>query len=464
MTESTYPPQTSSKESSAAVLNSNSINGPLADLCAKGGKQYAEKNYELAADFYSRASELQVELNGEMNPENAEILFRYGRSLFKLGQSKSDVLGEVPGNQRKKPKPETDPETSTVKNEEKSIEVKNKNKDISTQEYKSESINHHPSPDANKKLFQFTGDENFEASDQEEVQIKEDDEEDSDDLAAAFDVLDLARVLFEKKLKALEVSDDNGEKTEDPSIVKHCKKRLADTHDHLAEISLENESFSAAVADCKASLAYKKQLYAEEESIIAEAHFKLSLALEFAAITTREGDEIEIENKEKVSETDKSLRNEAAEEMEAAIKSTNLRLQNKESLLATLNSPKEVETVRNQITEIKEMLSELQTRLEELRTPVFDVKSALYGPLVSKLSILNAPTALNEADTRIEEAKKMANDVTDLVRKKSKVVEEPTTISLGEKRKGDNIDESESKRTKIKKIDDDDNVTSLEKD
>ncbi|POS82691.1 hypothetical protein EPUL_005291, partial [Erysiphe pulchra] len=443
MTESVSSPKPLSEEPSATNHVLDSIKDSLVDLCAKGGIYYAQKNFEQAADVFSRATELQVEINGEMSPENAEILFLYGRSLFKLGQSKSDVLGGVSGNNKKKQKSET---TS----EEKGQEIDDINNNAPAEKTKSESENPQKTLDSKKQLFQFTGDENFEGSDEEEVQNEEDEEDDDgDDLAAAFDVLDLARVLFEKQLKVLEASDDEEKESKDLSIVRRCKERLADTHDQLAEISLENESFPAAVTDCRAALAYKKELYSEEESIIAEAHFKLSLALEFAAITTRDGDEDE--NKGKAPEMDQSLRNEAIDEMEAAIKSTNLRLQEKELSLTKLDSPDEIETTRCQITEIKEMLSELQTRLEDLKAPVFDVKSALYGPLVGKLGILNASTSTVEA---VEKAKKTATDVTGLVRKKSKAIDEPITTSQGGKRKGESIEKNESKRIKSTEVDD----------
>jgi HAT1-interacting factor 1 len=70
-----------------------SLDVSLADLCAKATALYVQKKYEDAADIFSRATEMQAEMNGEMNPKNAEILFLYGRALYKVGQSKSDVLG-----------------------------------------------------------------------------------------------------------------------------------------------------------------------------------------------------------------------------------------------------------------------------------------------------------------------------------------------------------------------------------
>jgi HAT1-interacting factor 1 len=53
--------------------------------------------------------------------------------------------------------------------------------------------------------------------------------------------LDLARVLFTKKLEQPEVAEGKGKEVGDSSATRHDKERLADTHDLLAEISLENE-------------------------------------------------------------------------------------------------------------------------------------------------------------------------------------------------------------------------------
>lgn len=88
----------------------------------------------------------------------------------------------------------------------------------------------------------------------EEAEGEEDEEED-DDLATAFEILDLARVLLKKQLDeklATDTSEAKGkeraENSDDETInagVKHVKERLADTHDILAEISLENERYAS---------------------------------------------------------------------------------------------------------------------------------------------------------------------------------------------------------------------------
>lgn len=177
MADSIEPPATGEDQSSAPEEVFNSVKVSLADLCAKGTAQYAHKNYDEAADLYARASELQAELNGEMSPENAEILFLYGRSLFKVGQSKSDVLGGRAAGEEKKNKKSNG--AAKVKKE----EAKEPRAELKTEDEKvaeegvaiiaeqNGGVKKEEDPTAKKPLFQFTGDENFEDSDDEEDEV-----------------------------------------------------------------------------------------------------------------------------------------------------------------------------------------------------------------------------------------------------------------------------------------------------
>lgn len=183
-------------------------------------------------------------------------------------------------------------------------------------------------------------------------------------MATAFEILDLARVCYLKRLEQIS-QEEQGEKgkeaatEEDSPTVRHVKERLADTHDALAEISLENERYPNAIEDGRVSLKYKLELYPEESEIIAEAHFKLSLALEFASVTTP-GDDGANNKRE---EMDQTLRDEAVKEMELAIKSSKLKLQNKEVELATMASPEDNELARKSIQEMKEVIGDMEQRV-----------------------------------------------------------------------------------------------------
>jgi HAT1-interacting factor 1 len=256
----------------------SSLKVSLADICARAAALYAHKSYEEAAEVYAQAAEMQAEMNGEMNPENSEILFLYGRALFRVGQSKSDVLGgKAPasgdvkkGTKGKKPSG-SDAAKKTAETGETGVSsaaaatASNADKTVrgdASGAKKTEELV--PA----KPLFQFSGDENFDMSDDEEAVSSElelqgervanlseqgdegegedDEEEEDDDLAVAFEVLDLARVLFEKRLGAEQTEPDDkgkGVPQEDSPTIRHIKERLADTHDLLAEISLENERY-----------------------------------------------------------------------------------------------------------------------------------------------------------------------------------------------------------------------------
>ncbi|UPL00577.1 hypothetical protein LCI18_011511 [Fusarium solani-melongenae] len=440
----------------------NSKKVTLADLCAKGTALYAHRNYEEAAEVFSRASILQAELNGETAPENAEILFHYGRSLFKVGQSKSDVLGGPAAAEKRKgagSKAKKPAQTEAQKVTQEGIAIIAEQKDEAKKDESSKA-----DADAKKPLFQFTGDENFDDSDEEEeaAEGEGEEEEDEDDLATAFEILDLARVCYLKRLENPDTEEtETGKGKEvaegDSPTVRHVKERLADTHDALSEISLENGRYPNAIEDGRTSLKYKLELYPEESEIIAEAHFKLSLALEFASVTVADDDGTGA----KREEMDQSLRDEAVKEMELAIKSSKLKLQNKEVELATMASPEDNELARKSIQEMKEVIGDMEQRLVDLRNDPIDAAGLLGADATPLGGILGAALGESAAETkaRVEEAKKTATDLSGLVRKKNKEAPAPAVApapaaapeaeSNGKRKAEEPAEESEAKKAKV---------------
>ena len=167
------------------------------------------------------------------------------------------------------------------------------------------------------------------------------------------------------------------------------------------DIPEPKKRYPNAITDSRASLQYKQELYPFESEIIAEAHFKLSLALEFASVTKSSDDS------GGADQIDQPLRDEAATALEAAINSTKLKLQNKEVELATLHNPDDNEATRRQIADVKEVLADMEQRLVELRKPPVDINAALGI----------APAPKPEVS---DEVKQKATDLTGLVRKKRK--------------------------------------------
>ncbi|KAK7744489.1 hypothetical protein SLS53_003373 [Cytospora paraplurivora] len=466
-----------------AEQRSLSLKVSLADLTARASALYSHRKYEEAAEVYAQAAEMQAEMNGELSPENAEILFLYGRSLFKVGQGKSDVLGgraPAEGKAAKKPKGKkangaaaskrgevkTEPAPAEAEDTPEADRVAQEAVKIIADETEAGKAEK-KEVEAKKPLFQFTGDENWDDSEGEEDEEVDDaaegeeDEEEDDDLATAFEILDLARVLLKKQLdeklaedetegKGKEKAEDGDDETSDAGI-RHIRERLADTHDLLAEISLENERYPNAIADARESLNYKLQLYGDDSEIIAEAHFKLSLALEFASVTSQEDEEGSAAAAGQPKEVNQELRDEAAKELQAAIDSTKLKLQNKEVELAAVHSPEDNDLTRKQIHETKEIIADMEQRLVDLRGPPIDVKAALgVDPMGGILgAALGESSAQTEA--RIEEAKKTATDLTGLVRKKDKKPAPAAGSSSNGKRKAEDDATSEEGGKKARK-------------
>lgn len=225
-----------------------------------------------------------------------------------------------------------------------------------------------------KPYFQFTGDENFDDSDNSDKGIDGDvdgaeaeEDEEEDDFATAYEVLDLARVLLLKRIDEEHVTEGKGKGTGDDPSIKHLKSLLADTHDLQAEISLENERFPNAVIDIKESLALNQDLLPFEHSHIAEAHYKLSLALEFSSVTQQK-DENGATADGGQAHVDEAMREEAAKEMELAIASCNLRIEKEQaSLSAGVAAPdtggEKGEVTQAQIDDVKEMVKDMEQRV-----------------------------------------------------------------------------------------------------
>jgi HAT1-interacting factor 1 len=110
-------------------------------------------------------------------------------------------------------------------------------------------------------------------------------------------------------------------------------------------------------------LAIHQSLFPEEHEAVAEAHYKLSLALEFASITRAKEEGEESKEAEDETHFDQAMRDEAVKEMEAAITSVKLKLQNKEVELASSLSSDDNEITTAQIADAREIIAEMEQRV-----------------------------------------------------------------------------------------------------
>jgi len=442
----------------------------LEELKQKASLQYSLKEYSNAADHYADAVEIQAELNGEMAPENAELLFYYGRALYKVAIAKSDVLGaKVTSEEKKKPKAQKAAKKAAA-------EASNGAASGVKDEIREDAV-------ASKPFFQLTGDENWTDSEDEEEGADGEQEEEEDDFANAYEVFDIARVLYEKKLEALEagVTADKGKgKAEITPEARAIKEKLADCHGFLVEISFENERFHDALSDARAALALQEELHPFEHENLNEAHYSLSLALEFASVSKvrdqqagRDADEPGEEGEEK-SEIDWDMRNEAAKHTQLAIDSLEARLKMEEAARTsdtlTPEQKKEKETI---IEDKKGMLEDLKTRASFLplslaqianKPQLADLKEdptkqqfdsidpSVFQGLLGGL--LGADAATQKA--KLAEATKSANDISGLVktRKKEKAPAAAASRDAGSSKRKLEVEEGgfDGKRAKTEEM------------
>jgi HAT1-interacting factor 1 len=338
----------------------------LEDLRTQATAKYAVKDYQAAADLYSRATELLAEINGEMSPKNANLLYFYGRCLYHLAVSNSDVLGSRVAGEEKEAKKAKKAKAESSK----AAAASSKEDPAAGSSSKAQaSAGELEDATAPKPFFQFQGDENFDVSDEEEEGPDGDADEAApgadDDFSDAFEVLDLARVLLQRQLEELKAADP----ATDPAEIRALEERLADTFDLQAEISLENENFPQAAADMRSALALKRELFPVESSMVAEAHYKLSLALEFSAVT-RQADEGGAAPSEQAVFADEKMRAEAATEMKSAIASCEARVAAEEAKAGEAEEA-EAKKLRKEAADVKEMVNEMKQRVSALDLGLF---------------------------------------------------------------------------------------------
>ncbi|CAG8214525.1 unnamed protein product [Penicillium salamii] len=422
----------------------------LDDLIARAAAKDATKDHDSASELYSQATELQAELNGELSVENADLLYAYGKSLYNVAVSKSDVLGSKVAGE---PEPGTTSSTNTSASKSTNAPGGSlvKNAIANSAQPSSAKPKKESESTPSKPLFQFTGDENFVDSESEDEEAGEQDGEkeadEDDDFANAFEVLDLARVLYLKKMEATEETDGGkGESTALSADTKSLMERLADTHDLQAEISLEAERFSDAVADLRTVLEMRNALYPLEDPSVAECHYKLSLALEFASVQQPE------EGSDEKPKVDEEMRNESAAEMERAIESCKVRMAQEEKRLEAEKDEDEdkANATKRKIANVKEIVTDMEQRLVDLRRPPVSIEENEQSNEAMLKGVLGQIIGQSATDQKaqLDAASKGATDLSAFVKRKP--AKQPVPAATSSKRPAEEpATEHGSKRSRV---------------
>ena len=298
-------------------------------LIASGKRDLLLNNVPEAVSNLAQACELLSKQFGETANECAEVYFYYGKSLLELSRMESGVLGnalegvpeeetenntsqfEDPAKMTEQEKNEvTDNVSEALEENFKDLEEKKeaaKTKDSEKKEDSKESSEakkvseekKEPSDkikesieEAKKEIAKEgeskEGEEAMEEDEEESEdgesgaeessdekkeegsEEKKDEEEEPSNLQLAWEMLELAKVVYTKQLEA-----EAGDKTK-------ILERLCSTMLALGEVSIENENYKQAVEDIQECLKKTEKL-AKDARIIAETHYQLGVAQGFHA-------------------------------------------------------------------------------------------------------------------------------------------------------------------------------------
>ncbi|RCK55677.1 NASP-related protein sim3 [Candida viswanathii] len=376
----------------------------ITKLISDGSRAYSAKDFDLACEKYGEACEKYAEAHD--GNEDGDLLLLYGKAVFQSGVSKSEVFG---GN----------PDTAEAKKEEE--EEEDGKGDDGKEEGEKE--------DDDKFQFYADGDEEEQQEEEGAPQSAEgegqgegDDEGVAQsDFEIAWELLDLARSLFENQVKSLDKGDlttpylsNDTEETDNEYVT--TVRKLSETYDILGEVSLEAENFNQAAEDLGKSLELRLELYPDTSSLITEAHYKLALALEFQS-------------------DDAALRKKAAEQMKLAVESLERR---------NAAETEEAKKKDNQemIDEMKEKYKDLlKDPSEEIKNQQLDIIKGILGE--------EAPSSSNSSGSGENVGAAIVNNLQSMVKKKS---DKPTVNDLsGSVRKRKKPDAKDSNVKKPKK-------------
>ncbi|OCB86534.1 hypothetical protein A7U60_g6430 [Sanghuangporus baumii] len=377
----------------------------------KAKRAFALRKYEEAVEHYATALELTVQKYGDEAPEAADLYFAYGKALLENAISQSGVLG------------------------------KEQAEDTLLKEEGTES----GTDGASKPFISFSGDAEEEAEDKvvdlfaeanaaveaekeregggEDEEGDDDDGEPEDDFNAAWEVLDLARALYEKR------------KDVDDAI----KLKLADTYITLGDVSLETEKFDVAIPDYESGLALKSELLPISSRQLAEAHYKLSMVLDLTSGKLSQA----IRHAEKALESVETRLAELRiglsgqlpplpEPPQAAASKQDVKGKGKaapvrvaqEELVQNMSKSQ----IEAEIKELEGLREDLALKVDELRTsPANELTNAPALVVKALDEELNAGTKPGDPSKPL-----VINDLNQMVRKKKKPVAEVSTTQNGD--------------------------------
>ncbi|XP_074077662.1 nuclear autoantigenic sperm protein isoform X2 [Macrotis lagotis] len=339
-------------------------------LLGLGQKHLVMGDIPAAVNAFQEAASLLGKKYGETANECGEAFFYYGKSLLELARMENGVLGNALDGVPVDEDGERAEDQSMVESTDNIEETEGSEDDDKENEREAE-----------------------EHSSDSKLESKEHEDEDIGNLELAWDMLDLAKIIFKRQ------------------DTKESQLNAAQAHLKLGEVSVESENYSQAIEEFQACLALQQKYLEAHDRLLAETHYQLGLAYSYNS-----------QYSEAVSQFTKSV-----EVIEKRLDMLNERIKAAEAPSA--EDEKEVEELKELLPEIKEKIEDAK----ESQTSGNVAELALKATLVQATSGFTSSggnssasgiAARRSTDGAAATSSNCVTDISHLVRKKRKPEEE----------------------------------------
>jgi len=320
-----------------------------------GKRHMLVKDTPAALDSLAMSCEMLAKSFGESSAECADAYFHYGRALLEMSRLESDVLGTalegIPEGEDEIVD-ESEVLTAEQKDEITGQVLEALDENFQTHEEKIALLtdghtSQMPESDEEEEAEDEAMDTGVEKMPIEAEKIVDEDEEEPSNLQHAWEMIELAKVIYMKKVEA----------EKEIAVKAEFERKICETFISLGEVSLENENYQQAVDDFSACLERRQDKLPEDSRSIAEIHYQLGVALGFS-----------------------SRFEEAVKSLNAAIDVLTMRIKN---LAERIESKDETRIDDADYTREKEM-AELETLIPEIREKIADTNEMKAESMTSQ--------------------------------------------------------------------------------
>lgn len=356
---------------SADKMESLDVDSEAKKLLGLGQKHLVMGDIPSAVNAFQEAASLLGKKYGETANECGEAFFFYGKSLLELARMENGVLGNALEG--------VHVEEEEEKTEDESLVENNDNVDETECSEEEDKENDKAEENTNESVL-------------ENKSLQENDEEEIGNLELAWDMLDLAKIIFKRQ------------------ETKEAQLYAAQAHLKLGEVSVESENYIQAVEEFQACLSLQEQYLEAHDRLLAETHYQLGLAYGYNS-----------QYDEAVAQYGKSI--EVIEKRMAVLNE-----QMKEAEGSFTEYEKEIEELKELLPEIREKIEDAKESQRSGNVAELALKATLVESSSSGFTVSGAGTSVsmigNRKPTDGASSANCVTDISHLVRKKRKPEEE----------------------------------------